>query len=45
MKKRILHMLPALVLVVCLLTGSVFAALDRNVFSDYIDLSAVKFFS
>lgn len=40
MKKRILHMLPALVLVVCLLTGSVFAALDRNVFSDYIDLSA-----
>ena len=39
MKKRILHILPALALAVCLLTGSVLAALDRNVFSDYIDLS------
>ena len=37
--KRILHILPALVLVVCLLTGSILAALDRNVFSDYIELS------
>ena len=37
--KRILHILPALLLAVCLLAGSVFAALDQNVFSESIDLA------
>ena len=37
--KRILHILPALLLAVCLLAGSVFAALDQSVFSESIDLA------
>lgn len=37
--KRILHILPALLLAVCLLAGSVFAALDQSAFSESIDLA------
>lgn len=38
MKKK-LHILPALILVLCLLSGSVFAALEHNVSRAYLSLS------